>query len=296
MTVAMLPLNFRNALFVIWVGLNRLRIRLSSNTHPFDPRFISGDAFRSLGDHIYEGQPNFDPQAVKERDIVFVSLPHIETYLQKIHPQIKNKYRLISHNGDTNIDKRYIKYIDKNILIWWTQNCLIQHPKVKPIPIGIENLSYFNHGIPSLLMTKKQKKHPNILCGFSVSTNPKVRSKVMKVMNSVPEAQSVPERLNSKEYFNVLQKYMFVASPPGNGEDCHRTWEALYLGAVPILMSSTMTEGFVRLGIPIWVIGNWKDLMQYSKKDLRQKYLSIKNKSNKNVVDLSYWIQEIQNS
>jgi hypothetical protein len=32
--------------------------------------------------------------------------------------------------------------------------------------------------------------------------------------------------------------YAFVASPYGGGPDCHRTWEALILGCIPIVKSS----------------------------------------------------------
>jgi hypothetical protein len=37
-------------------------------------------------------------------------------------------------------------------------------------------------------------------------------------------------------YLDDMARCRWVLSPPGNGVDCHRTWEALYLGVTPIVL------------------------------------------------------------
>jgi hypothetical protein len=293
MTVAQLPLNFQNLKFIVWVGFNRLRIRYSSNPHPFDSHFLSGDAFRSLADHVYEGREVFDPSQVQKNDLVFVNLNVIEKYLQETHPKIGNPYRLLSHNGDTNITKKFTKYIDKKMLVWWTQNCLIEHPKVKALPIGLENMSYLNHGIPSLYHQSKKKKKSEVLYGFSISTNPNARTKAMETLRKMTVARSVPNRLNSIEYSKVLNTYMFVASPPGNGEDCIRTWEAMYLDVIPIVLRSPLTTQFEKLKLPVLVIDEWKMLEHYTPELLQRKYDSIIKKSDRKPLHFEYWAARI---
>ena len=44
-----------------------------------------------------------------------------------------------------------------------------------------------------------------------------------------------------------IKKFTFVLSPFGNGMDCHRTWEALSLGSIPIIKGN----GFSNLPNPI---------------------------------------------
>jgi hypothetical protein len=44
--------------------------------------------------------------------------------------------------------------------------------------------------------------------------------------------------LRVEEYLFGMQQYKFVLSPVGNGEDTHRTWEALLAGSIPIVESS----------------------------------------------------------
>ena len=65
-----------------------------------------------------------------------------------------------------------------------------------------------------------------------------------------------------------LQRSRFVLSPAGNGVDCHRTWEALLMGAVPIVPSGfalsalqqtsplMMTDNFLTLSPD--ELRNWK--------------------------------------
>lgn len=41
--------------------------------------------------------------------------------------------------------------------------------------------------------------------------------------------------MDSDTYFDILPSYQFVISPEGNGIDCHRTYEALIAGCIPIV-------------------------------------------------------------
>ena len=48
--------------------------------------------------------------------------------------------------------------------------------------------------------------------------------------------------LESGTYFDILPKYKFVVSPEGNGIDCHRHYEALLAGAIPIMEHHSLIE------------------------------------------------------
>jgi hypothetical protein len=47
----------------------------------------------------------------------------------------------------------------------------------------------------------------------------------------------------------------FVVSPEGAGFDCHRTWEALLLGCIPIVKRSLVTDLLERL--PVLIVDEW---------------------------------------
>lgn len=41
--------------------------------------------------------------------------------------------------------------------------------------------------------------------------------------------------INETDYYKILPKYKYVISPEGNGIDCHRHYEALMAGCIPII-------------------------------------------------------------
>ena len=58
--------------------------------------------------------------------------------------------------------------------------------------------------------------------------------------------------------WNNMLEYAFVLSPFGNGMDCHRTWEALLCGCIPIVRSSVFDELFE--GLPVLIVDKWDDI------------------------------------
>ena len=55
-----------------------------------------------------------------------------------------------------------------------------------------------------------------------------------------------------------MTDFAFVLSPFGNGMDCHRTWEALLCGCIPIVRSSVFDELFD--GLPVLIVKEWTEI------------------------------------
>ena len=296
-----------------WNGLNRkihkYIIAHSKNNRPSSGPYISGDGFRSFADHVYEDEKlfnkdqviqknNFVPEQVKQGDVVFVDARSVKYFFQTLHPQIKYKYILITHNADTNIDETYIDFIDDRIIKWFAQNVIIKHEKLIPIPIGLENLYYYNNGITKYFDNLKKKigqtkKKNRILYGFSIDTNENERQGAYTYLKKSEVADEIQEKLNSKMYLKLLTDYKFVASPPGNGVDCIRTWEALYLDVVPIVKRSVVTEYFSSLGLPMLIIDNWQEIENYTEEQLRDIYDEKLAGFNKKIPNINYWYKII---
>jgi len=96
-------------------------------------------------------------------------------------------------------------------------------------------------------------------------------------------------------YLKALAGHRFVASPEGNGLDCHRTWEALYLGTIPIVLHSRAMEYFRDLGLPILLIDNWPELANYDEVTLEKKYQELIARKNDSALSLDYWSEQIKN-
>ena len=288
---------------IFWKIKRKLRktmIARSENPRPPSYPFISGDTFRSLADHIYEtGKDNpdgknrsFDPIEVKNGEIVFVEAHLLENYFKEVHPRIQHPYKLITHNNDWNITEKELRFIDDKIIHWFAQNLLVAHPKATPIPIGLENGYFANAGyIP--LFTKEPHptgmRRPRILACFNVASNPKERRGAFASLSQCPTVDVGKKWHTQPQYVSIVKRYMFVASPPGNGEDCIRTWESMLLGSIPIVKRSVGIEYFDSLRLPLWIIDSWDELGRLSEYDLEEKYDLIMSKADRKPLQMDYW-------
>lgn len=260
------------------------------NYRPDSYPFITGDGFRKAALHVYDETGKLNPKKVKEGDIIFVASPFIHEYFNTIHPKIDSPYKLITHNGDNEVGEAESKYIDEKIVRWFAQNNTFRHPKITPIPIGLENRKWFMSGYVLYKNYKKIKtqtiiKKDRILYGFNVGTNPTERSIALSELKNNPIADEIVNKLSPKAYFELLNQYKYVASPPGNGLDCHRTWEALYLGVIPIVKESECMKYFKELGLSIEIVTGYNKTFKGSK--------TLKSHTEQ-ILNIDYWINKIQ--
>ena len=79
-----------------------------------------------------------------------------------------------------------------------------------------------------------------VYVGFSKTTSPVIRGQWLEYFSTVNFAASQKKPMERRFLFKRIGQFAFVASPPGNGFDCHRTWEALILGCIVIVQNSSV--------------------------------------------------------
>lgn len=287
----------KNLPFRINTSINRYLISKSSDTCPTSYPFISGDTFRSKAHHIFDEISQIFPEKVKPNDIVFVDIRKINEFFKIVHPKIKSRYKLTTHNGDEAVSKDLVSLTDDKVIHWFGQNINVVDPKVTAIPIGLENMSYYNNGIIGIIK-KIQRNHVlkknKILYGFNIATNPIKRKPINDLLSNTHVCEKIESWPNAFNYLKILNTYKFVASPPGNGIDCHRTWEAMYLGVIPIVEESILTNYYKEIGLPLLVIKDWGDLQNISELSLQKIYHEISPKFLNNALYFDYWISKIE--
>ena len=203
----------------------------------------------------------------------------LNTYVKIGSVRLPDQFDLVTHNSDINFRAEEINYVldlFPNINKWYTQNLTTEHPKVKPIPIGIANPKWSHGNQPRFLeiMDERQQKTEKIYVNFNISTNPPARHDCLKKISdhyplqnqkNYPNASSIQDHDNfvestQKDYLRDIAKSYFTVSPVGNGFDCHKTWEAIYMKSIPIVTRWHGVEIFKKLGIPILIIDDWSDL------------------------------------
>jgi len=105
--------------------------------------------------------------------------------------------------------------------------------------------------------------HKTVFCAITASTdnsrrqNNKINRKT--ILNNLDKNSIKNILLNEKEYFNSLPDYKFVISPEGNGIDCHRHYESLLAGSIPIIEHNSLIEDKYK-GCPILYTTDYSEI------------------------------------
>lgn len=72
----------------------------------------------------------------------------------------------------------------------------------------------------------------------------------------VPHVHVPDHRMSQADIWQLYTEHPFVISPRANGLDCHRTWELLHLGTIPIV---TYAHKELFDGLPVVLVRNWSE-------------------------------------
>jgi hypothetical protein len=232
---------------------------------PSEP-YITGDTFRAYAHYILDEEiHSFPAEKVQKGDVIFVQTGLIEPFFTRAHPKIQHPYILVTHNNDLPAPGPGLAYLDDPKLIaWFAQNVeTVVHPKLHPIPIGLEN-RYNSNGNP-LVVTQEVKKWGKaakqylLYMNFYIGTRKDERTLVHDLFKNKPFCKSA-KRLPYRHFLRDMAQSYFVLCPRGNGLDCHRPWEALLMGSIPIVKSSAMDSAFD--GLPVVIVRDWNEITE----------------------------------
>jgi len=198
---------------------------------------------------------------VKKYKKIFIYTHDLYKFFQKYFNHLNDDTILITHNSDFHITSESKQFLDSNkIKKWYCQNRDFSHEKLVTIPIGLAN-SQWPHGNQNLIRSiKEQNIAKDILVykNFDPNTNFDYRMTCHQLtnINGIP---MYPGKAN-KEYWEMLARSMFVISPRGNGIDCHRIWECLYLNTIPIICDHENFSKFKHLPILFVPNNNWEEV------------------------------------
>jgi len=160
-----------------------------------------------------------------------------------------------------------------NVLRWYTQNYdgTVVHAKLRRVPIGLSlhdrhpgvsgpqgKLDIIRHAAENARPWPERES--KILVDVLSKTH-FVRKEIESMVLSNPRdhVHRMTQRIDLRAAMRHYASYKFAASPRGNGLDCHRTWELLLLGTVPIIQTSSLDPLFKAL--PVVIIKDWSEIL-----------------------------------
>lgn len=236
----------------------------------------------------------------------------VTNHLRNIHV----KFVLVTGDSDSAIpfqsllESEFHKLMNSPLLIaWFSQNLVAspkEYPKFRHLPIGLDyhTMSEREHFWGPKTVPKAQEQ---LLYAVSKTAPPFHLRKPLAYSTfhfqlnrggrRLAYAQIPPELIYYEP--NQIQRlhswkrqtdYAFVVSPPGEGIDCHRTWEAMCLGCIPILISTPLDDLFE--GLPVLIVKSWTDITAELLHKTIEDYKTRTFKLEK--LELKYWVNEIE--
>lgn len=215
---------------------------------------------------------------------VFVNADLAALLLTGLSDADAQRVELVIHNGDT-IPTAEIEAHAHRFRRVHSVNWLGSRDTANPLPIGLENAAYCANGRFELFADlvpharagtlARETRTRDLLVAFSDHTNPTERGPARSSLLASGLDVSAPSRLGHKGYQQALRTHRFVASPPGNGPDCHRTWEAMYAGTIPIVIRAAWP--FEHRNWPVLIVDTWDEAIERLRGDnalLRQQILA----------------------
>jgi len=229
--------------------------------------------------------------------VIFCKLDYINELFNEVKKS-KFEHILITSNCDFSLNKQRYDLKPDNIKIWIGTNFNILEKEFVPMPLGSQRIRGGGLAFDMLAINnqiKKQKHIKNfIYMNHNINTNVNKRgilTDYFKTKSFVTYKQNV----SFKEYLDDVHSHLFVLAHEGNGIDCHRPWEAIYLNTIPIVQRSVLTEYFSNF-LPMLIMDNFEDITEdyliAKHKEITQKEYSF------DLLKFSYWknlIEKIRN-
>jgi len=243
----------------------------------------------------YENGIHFVPTALQEDDLVFLNLDMFDDFMRILEsaPQPVAKFILMTQNADTSFSKLHLERLQPYVRkIYAINDTTDDDSLVRTIPIGWNDQTA---QILSQFPTSCPKEHL-LYMNFLITTNPPKRQLCYDTFVGKPYV--LEENGVSKEQFHdSLCRSCYVLSPEGTGIDCHRVYESLYVGTIPIL-KRTESEKMNRFyeTLPVLLCDEWSEI---SESYLRERYDALYGamlqwkQANPNWWRVDFWIDEI---
>ena len=135
---------------------------------------------------------------------------------------------------------------------------------------------------------------PKIYSNFHFFTHSKFGNDRVDAIANIPKdlIHYEPEHVDRIVSWKNQIKYTFVASPHGNGLDCHRTWEALCLNCIVIVKTSPLDDLYKDL--PVLIVPEWSSITESLLLETIETFKNIEFSYEK--LTLSYWMNLIRTS
>lgn len=242
---------------------------------------------------------------------IYICQDALLTFSTNILDNINVPFVLVSGDSDVPLTKTTPGFQEivqnPHLTAWYAQNLKAQSKKVHPLPIGLDYHTVWEregHFEPRRMSPLEQEamlrsilaaaslpkdRIPKAYCNWHFSMHGNRKGCLAQVATAACHYEPAP--IPRGQTWKNQAEFMFVLSPEGAGMDCHRTWEAILLGAIPIVNQNAIAPLFKRL--PVIIVDDWG---QVTPQFLEKSYRKIENRKFAfSSLFLRYWTDQFRN-
>ena len=270
---------FRYLVFDIYFRI-KFKISLMLNPRNLQSRkssspYLSSDTYYEICDYKINSEEDFDVLLRNQDNLdrVYIKghlVDQFKSFISKMKPNsIKKLIIMESDNIQYARELVPILIITKVI---YSNNLVGKADGISPLPLGLERQCYRSAGVLRDFQKPFELDITKRTIGFLVAWNDKTNVNRGKYRAQFQESKNslvISSRISPQIIHKLMRKTLFVPSPAGNGLDCHRTWEAMYLGAVPVVLEKDFCGD---VSWPVLVVPSWDFLIKKDISELKQLY------------------------
>lgn len=216
---------------------------------------VGNDAYIALCDHVFWS--NDVPRENRDfchGDVVFCKIDEVWRLFRTLR-RTRKRIVLVTAEGDKPVTPELYAQMPPHVAHWFGTNMFVDAADTKPLPLGlgregcVATLDWKDIEAVAASVPSREKW---LYANFGKSSNPAVREPLQAWLDQPAQSWITrePHAASGKPaYLQNLLSHHFVLCPPGNGEDTHRMWEALYCGAIPVIRESPAMRNFRDLPI-----------------------------------------------
>ena len=263
---------------------------------------IRRNNYYSVADLVFDTKNQPWSQITRDQMNVVVKTEAVSTFVKQFDQHARHDMLLHViddpvRSTDRSINRQIIPIIDDSRVIRCFCDGWVDHPhdKVTPMPIGMPSKRHYVHAQQQMITSPSrcididskmlkasitfhhELRDKRCRSGFSSG-----RKQAKNILQSNPDVQFM-DRMSPIEYLQHHERFAFTVSPFGNGADCHRTWEALFMNTIPIVKTSLLDGMYKFHDVPVVIVDDWhqitrsnmKNWLQQLKHKLSDRYLLV---------------------
>jgi hypothetical protein len=227
-----------------------------------------------------------DYSDIREGDLVWVRATSLPMFIEQVLPNISARFALITGDEDlaipTEVEGVGTLLANRNLICWFAQNFddTDISGKILPIPIGLDFHTVANGRKWRHLQAtpqQQQRELERMRARMPANADRLVRAhadfhfNIGRHVHPTDSRQAAytalrgntlidfqRRKLSRSQLWREKTRYAFVISPRGHGLDCHRTWESLLLGNIPIVRHSPLDALYE--GLPVVIVKEWEEI------------------------------------